>query len=128
MAVRAEKSRRGPLEWLLVLGIVTLFIWPFMQLWSVRAVPLFVSDAGRRAAVAMENLLAEAMARPRGGYERPAFQPIAGGEEIQLEGRIEVIPHPDFVGLDIIRARVRWGGLFFRKHLALEAIVSQDRV
>jgi hypothetical protein len=118
---------RGPLEWLLVLGSLTLFIWPFMQLWSVQAVPLFVSDAGRQAALALENLLAEARARPGGGYERGAFKAIPGGEKISLEGRVEVLPHPSFGGMDIIRARVRWGGVFFRKHLILEAIVNQDR-
>jgi len=113
---------------MLILGILTFFLLPFVQLFSVQVVPLFASDTHRRAAACLDNLLAEAMARPWADLlPTTPFVPIASGSDFGLEGRVEVGPHPDLDGLTVIRAQVRWGWLFLRKTLSLEAAVSQTR-
>ena len=42
---------RSTIEWLLIIGIATSFLWPFMQLWTVQAVPLVESETQQKAAV-----------------------------------------------------------------------------
>lgn len=119
---------RSTIEWLLIAGILTLFLWPFVQLWSIKAVPLFASDAHQRAAVAVQNILAKAAAGPFvESLPTSSFEPVPGNEDIGLEGMAEIMPHPDLTGLTIIRAHVRWGIFFFRKYLTLETSVSQTR-
>jgi len=123
-----NRSGRTTTEWLLIGGTITIFFWPFVQLWSIKAIPFLASDSHKKAAVAVENLLAEALARPfLETLPKTSFKPLPGGSEIGLEGKIEILPHPDISGLTIVRAHVRWGVFFFRKFLSLEAVVSQTR-
>lgn len=119
---------RTTFEWLLYVGILTFLLWPFVQLWSIKAVPLYESDTHQRAAVALGNLMAEAQARPS-CEDLPAqpFSPIAGFEDLGLEGSLEIYPHGDIPGLSVIRAQVRWGFSFFRKYLTLETFVGRIR-
>ena len=117
---------RTTFEWLLYVGILTFLLWPFVQLWSIRAVPLYDSDGNQRAAVALGSFMAQAMARSS-TEDLPAqpFVPLAGFEDMGLEGSLEVFPHPEFNGISVIRAQVRWGLAFFRKYLTLETMVGK---
>ena len=124
----ARDGGRSTLHWMLLIGALTFFLLPFMQLWSVEAVPLFLSDSYRQAAVAAENLMATAQAGPSGEtLGEPGFRPLksTGGQE--LEGRVEVQPHPELPGLSLIRVQVRWGWFPFRKIVTLESAVTQTR-
>ena len=124
----APRPSRSIFEKLLYLGIATFFLWPFVQLWSIKAVPLVDSDTHLRASVMLENLLEDALAMPfdhsRG---RTAFQAIPGAEDIGLIGRTEFVPHPDFENMYIMRAQVRWGYFPFIKSLNLEKLVTRTR-
>lgn len=126
----APEGGRSALQWMLLVGVLTFFLLPFMQLWSVEAVPMFLSDSYRQAAVAAENLMAQAQSFPF-NESQPAtgFRPIksGGAEDLQLEGRVEVQPHPDLAGMTLVRVQVRWGWFFFRKMLTLESAVTQTR-
>lgn len=121
-------AERSIFEKLIYLGIATFFLWPFVQLWSVKALPLFESDVHLRATVALENLMEEAMSRPfeRMG-DRTSFKPVAGFEDLGLAGRIEVFPHPEITANVMIRAQVRWGMFPFTKTLSLEYLRARTR-
>lgn len=124
----SETASRSIFEKLIYLGIATFFLWPFVQLWSVKALPLFESDVHLRASVAVENLMEEAISRP---YERigdrSSFKPIAGCEDIGLSGKIEVFPHPEFTESVMVRAQVRWGMFPLSKTLNLEYLRARTR-
>ena len=123
-----DQRSRSVLEWLFIVGIVSFFFWPFYQLWSIKALPLFDFGSQQKAAVALENLMAETLAAPFvEQVPNSPFSPIPGYEDIDLEGKIEVAPHPDIPGMTLIRTNVRWGMVFFRKYLMLEAAVTQNR-
>jgi len=113
---------------MLLVGVLTFFLLPFMQLWSVEAVPMFLSDSYRQAAVAAENLMADVQSHPFSeSLPAGSFHPLKTGDELQLEGRVEVQPHPDMPGLTLLRVQVRWGWLLFRKTLTLESAITQTR-
>ena len=124
----APEGGRSALQWMLLVGVLTFFLLPFMQLWSVEAVPMFLSDSYRQAAVAAENLMADAQAHPFSeNLPAGAFQPLKSGDALELEGRVEVQPHPDLAGMTLLRVQVRWGWLLFRKTLTLESAITQTR-
>ncbi|MBU1108732.1 MAG: hypothetical protein KKB51_18800 [Candidatus Riflebacteria bacterium] len=124
----AETPSRSIFEKLIYLGIATFFLWPFVQLWSIKALPLFETDTHLRASVALENLMEEALCRP---YDRASskssFQPVKGGEDINLYGRVEVFLHPDMPANIMIRSTVRWGMFPFSKSLSLEYLRARTR-
>lgn len=124
----AETASRSIFEKLIYLGIATFFLWPFVQLWSIKALPLFESDVHLRASVALENLMEEAMSRPfeRTG-DRSVFKPVKGCEDIGLSGRIEIFPHPVLASNVMIRTQVRWGMFPFSKTLSLEYLRARTR-
>jgi hypothetical protein len=114
-------------ERLLYVGIATFFLWPFIQLWSVKAVPVFETDSHLRAAVALENLMEKALSRPfersfSGGYE-----PVQGCEDMGLHGKIEVFPHPEITSCSLVRAQVRWGSFPLAKTLSLEYLRARTK-
>ncbi|MBF0409820.1 MAG: hypothetical protein HQM10_20935 [Candidatus Riflebacteria bacterium] len=116
------------LQWVLTLGILTFFLLPFVQLWSVQAVPLFLSDGHRQAAMAVENLLAEALSRPYSEIMASSeYKPLPNTGDISFEGKVTAVPHPNLPGMVLIRAHVRWGILFIYKSVCLEAAISQTR-
>ena len=123
-----KERGRTTFEWLLYVGILTFFLWPFIQLWTIRAIPMVDTDSHQRAAVALGNLMAEALSRPGAGTlpDQP-FTAIPGGEDLSLEGSIEYQPHLDLPNLTLVRAQVRWGVSVFRKYLALETLVGRTR-
>ncbi|MFZ2959835.1 MAG: hypothetical protein WA705_23400 [Candidatus Ozemobacteraceae bacterium] len=122
------REGRTALQWALIFGILTSLLLPFVQIWSVEAVPLFASDEHRRAAIAVENLMSETLAKPFSEIKsKSGYKAIPGTEELGLEGRVEILPHPDIPGLTLVRAQVRWGFVLFRKTLSLEAAMSQTR-
>ena len=115
-------------EKLLYLGIITFFFWPFVQLWSIDAVPLMDSNVHQKAAVAVANLLEEARSRPFTlTPPETDFVPIMGYENEGLSGRVTFSPHPRQPGLWVLDAQVRWGMFPFRKTLELESIVARTR-
>ncbi|PKL44441.1 MAG: hypothetical protein CVV41_07325 [Candidatus Riflebacteria bacterium HGW-Riflebacteria-1] len=124
----AETASRSIFEKLIYLGIATFFLWPFVQLWSIKAIPVFDSDTHLRASVALENLIEEAISRP---YERnvprPAFKPVKGCEDIGLYGRVEAFPHPEMPANVMLRATVRWGIFPLGKSLSLEYLRARTR-
>ena len=115
-------------EKLIYVGIATFFLWPFVQLWSIKALPVVESDTHLRASVALENLMEEALSRP---FERNlsnnAFQLIKGCEDIDITGRIEIMPHPDFPANVLVRAQVRWGMFPLTKTLSLEYLRARTK-
>ncbi|NLI79643.1 MAG: hypothetical protein GX442_24765 [Candidatus Riflebacteria bacterium] len=123
-----KEQGRTTFEWLLYVGILTFFLWPFIQLWSIQALPMVDTDSHQRAAVALGNLMAEALARPGAGtLPNQPFVPIPGGEDLSLEGSIEYQPHLEIPNLTLVRAQVRWGVSVFRKYLTLETLVGRTR-
>jgi hypothetical protein len=128
MKEKRERTSRSTIEWLLMGGILTLFLWPLVQLMTIQAVPLIKSDTHQRAAIALENLMAKAQSLP---YAESAagnrFAPLPGGEDMGLEGMIEVMPHPNFLGMMLVRAHVRWGEAIWYKSLVLETAITQVR-
>ena len=115
-------------EKLIYLGIATFFLWPFVQLWSIKAIPLIDSDTHLRASVALENLMEGALGRSfeASGYSED-FKPINGYEDIQLRGKIEALPQPNFPDCLLVRAQVRWGSFPFSKTISLEYLKSRTR-
>ena len=115
-------------EKLIYVGIATFFLWPFVQLWSIKAIPLVNSDTHLRASVALENLMESALERSyeASGYTE-GFKPIPGYEDIQLNGKIEAVPQPDFPDCLLVRAQVKWGGFPFTKTISLEYLKSRTR-
>lgn len=115
-------------EKLIYVGIATFFLWPFVQLWSIKAIPLVDSDTYLRASAALENLMEEALER---SYEcdspNEGFKPIAGCEDIGLTGKVEVIPHPEFAQCKLIRTQVKWGSFPMSKTLTLEYLKARTR-
>lgn len=124
----SETASRSIFEKLIYLGIATFFLWPFVQLWSIKAIPVFDTDTHLRASVALESLMEEALSRP---YERVSarspFKPVKGCEDIGLQGRIEMFPHPDLPANVMIRATVRWGMFPLGKSLSLEYLRARTR-
>lgn len=57
------------------------------------------------------------------------FFPVldSSGNPTGIEGKVNVIPHPDFPGMRLIRGQVRWGILFFRKILTLETMTTLSK-
>ncbi len=115
-------------EKLIYLGIATFFLWPFVQLWSIKAIPLIDSDTHLRASVALENLMEGALGRSfeASGYSED-FKPINGYEDIRLRGKIEALPQPNFPDCLLVRAQVRWGSFPFSKTISLEYLKSRTR-
>ncbi|HOY67704.1 MAG TPA: hypothetical protein PLP29_12510 [Candidatus Ozemobacteraceae bacterium] len=123
-----NRHGRSTIEWLLIVGIATSFLWPFMQLWSVQAVPLIESETQQKAAATLVNLMEEALARPQRDYfPTTEFEPIPGLEAIGLEGKTEIMPHPDYTDMTLVRVQVRWGFVLFRKQLTLETALTRIR-
>lgn len=122
------QTSRSLFEKLLYLGIGTFFLWPFIQLYSVKAIPIFDSDTHLRASVALENLMEEALSRP---YEfsiaESKFVPIKGYEDLNLMGKIDIAPHPTYESNVIIKAQVMWGSFPFHKNLSLEYIGARTK-
>lgn len=115
------KESRTIFEKLLYIGIATFFLWPFVQLWSVNAIPLFPSDNHLRASIALENLMENELAKPFVKMnDKVKFKPIKGYEDMKLLGRVHIFPHPDFENMSVIRAQVRWGSLLLPKSMSLE--------
>ena len=115
-------------EKLLYLGIATFFLWPFMQLWTIKAIPVFETDTHLRASVALENLMEEALTRPFdrvGG--RSQLQSIKGCEDIGLLGKVERFIPVDLPEHVMLRATVRWGMFPLRKSLSLEYLQARTR-
>jgi len=123
-----EPAPRSIFEKLIYLGIATFFLWPFVQLWSIKSIPVFDTDTHLRASVALENLMEEALSRP---YERvssrSSFKPVAGCEDIGLQGRIEMLILPDLPANVLIRTTVRWGMFPIGKSLSLEYLRARTR-
>ncbi len=123
-----EIQPRSIFEKLLYLGIATFFLWPFVQLWSIKAIPMFESDVHLRASVALENLLEEALSRPFSKMmPKSLFQPVKGCEDLGLQGKIEIFPHPVLDGLVMVRAQVRWGWFPFSKTLVMEHLRTRNK-
>lgn len=119
---------RSTIEWLLIIGIATSFLWPFMQLWTVNAVPLVETETQQKAASTLANLMEEALAKPqRDYYPTASFSPVPGMESIGLEGKTEIMPHPDFLDMTLVRVQVRWGYTLFKKSLTLETALARIR-
>lgn len=115
-------------EKLLYLGIATFFLWPFVQLWSIKAIPLFESDVHLRASVELENLLEQGLSEPFVKMSpRSSFKPIISAIDIGLAGKVESFPHPDFDGMVMIRAQVRWGWFPFTKTLTMEHLRTRNK-
>lgn len=128
--VRQPLSRAGRsmVDWLLILGILTFLVWPFIALWQVQAFPAWDSETYQRAAVAVKSLMAEARSQAfRDNYQEKTFRTLGTAGDHELEGRVEYLPHPDLPGLTLIRAQVRWGYPLFKKSLFLESTVTQTR-
>lgn len=115
-------------EKLIYVGIGTFFLWPFVQLWSIKAIPFVNSDTHLRASVALENLMEAALERSfeASGYTE-GFKPLNGYEDIELNGKVEALPHQDFPDSLLLRAQVRWGSFPFSKTLTLEYLKSRTR-
>lgn len=114
-------------EKLIYVGIATFFLWPFVQLWSIKALPVFESDTHLRASVALENLMEEAMSRPFERSLSTPFEAVKGCEDIDLSGRVEILPHPDFPANVLVRAQVRWGMFPLNKTLSLEYLRARSK-
>lgn len=123
----SETAPRSMFEKLLYLGIATFFLWPFAQLWTVKAIPLFESDGHLRASVALENLMEVALSRPFERSFSSSFEPVKGCEDMDLMGKVEVLPHPDFPANVLVRAQVRWGMFPLTKILNLEYLRARTR-
>lgn len=115
-------------EKLVYVGIATFFLWPFVQLWSIKAIPLVDTDTHLRASVALENLMEGALERSfePGGYTE-GFKPLAGFEDIGLTGKIEAIPSQTCPDCLLVRSQVRWGSFPFNKTLSLEYLKARTR-
>jgi hypothetical protein len=117
----SNTQKRSIFEKLLYFGIATFFLWPIVQLWSIKALPMFESDTYLRASVELENLLEQALSQP---FEKISpkvpFTSIRRCSDMGLSGKVESFPHPDFDGMIMLRAQVRWGWFPFTKTLSLE--------
>lgn len=123
----SDPAPRSMFEKLLYVGIATFFLWPFVQLWSIKAIPVFESDAHLRASVALENLMEGALSRPfERSYSSP-FEPVPGCEDLGLVGRVEILPHPEFPANVLVRTQVRWGVFPLTKNLSLEYLRARTR-
>lgn len=123
-----ETQSRSIFEKLLYLGIATFFLWPFVQLWSIKALPMFESDVHMRASVELENLLEDALSKPFEKMSAKAsYKPVKGCEDLGLTGKVESFPHPDFSGMVLIRAQVRWGWFPFTKTLTMENLRTRTK-
>jgi hypothetical protein len=123
-----ETQPRSIFEKLLYLGIATFFLWPFVQLWSIKAIPLFESDVHLRASVALENLLENALSKPFEKMSpRTTFKPLKGFEDLGLTGKVESFPHPEFNGMVMTRAQVRWGWFPFSKTMTIEHLRTRNK-
>ncbi len=123
----SESASRSMFEKLLYLGIATFFLWPFVQLWSIKALPLFDSDGHLRASVALENLMESALSRPFERNFSTGFEPVKGCEDLEMTGKIEIAPHPDFPATVLVRAQIRWGMFPLSKSLVLECLRARTR-
>ncbi|MBF0546771.1 MAG: hypothetical protein HQM08_20155 [Candidatus Riflebacteria bacterium] len=125
---KLSRNGNSALRTVLAFGSLTFFLLPFIQLWSVHDVPLFFSDSHRQAAMAVENLLSEALSKPFIEImPKTEFHPISFPGDTPFEGKVEAFPHPNLPDITVVRAQVQWGMLFFRKQVVLEAMVSQTR-
>lgn len=123
----SDTASRSMFEKLLYVGIATFFLWPFVQLWSVKALPVFESDSHLRASVALENLMESALSRPFERTVNAGFEPVKGCEDLDLAGKIEILPHPDLPNNVLVRAQVRWGMFPLTKSLNLEYLRARTR-
>ncbi len=120
--------KRSLLELLLVLGILTFFLLPFFQLWTIETSPWLDADTQRRAAVLAENLLEDALARPCPNPPLPpqyVTLPAETGGSSEYEGQVETFAHPEHDGLTVYRATVRWGVFPWHKSVVLETVRSR---
>ena len=115
-------------EKLVYLGIATFFLWPFVQLWSIKAIPLIDSDTHLRASVALENLMESSLERPfePGGHSEN-FKSLPGYEDIGLMGRVEAVPHQAYPNCLLLRGQVKWGSFPFTKTITLEYLKARAR-
>ncbi len=126
--MKKRAKSRTTVELLLYLGIATFFFWPFVQLYHIQAIPILDSDRYQKAAVALTTILEEALALPFPDSPPPAiFKIIPGFEEEGITGCVEILPHPDYKGMMLYRAHVKWGMFFLRKTLTLEAMTSRSK-
>lgn len=123
-----DNQGRTLFEKLIYVGIASFFLWPFVQLWSIKAIPLINSDTHIKASVALENMMEAALERSfeSSGYTEE-FKPLKGYEDIQLKGRIEAVPMPQYPDCLLLRAQVRWGNFPFSKTISLEYLKSRAR-
>ncbi len=122
------RAGRSTVDWLLILGILTFLVWPFISLWQIQAFPAWDSETYQRAANAVKGLMAEARSQPfRDNYQEKGFRTLESSGDHEIEGRVEYLPHPDLPGLTLIRAQVRWGYPLFKKSLFLESAITQTR-
>lgn len=123
-----KRESRTIFEKLLYIGIATFFLWPFIQLWSVKAIPLFPSDNHLRASVALENLMENSLSKPYTKvFDNTKFLPIKGYEDMKLTGRVTIIPHPTIKNMSIVRAQVRWGSVLLAKTMSMEYLQTRIR-
>ena len=101
--------------------MATFFLWPFIQLYSIKAIPLFESDVHLRASIALENIMEDALSKPL-EISDDKFKQIPGYEDLELFGKIEIIPHPELKSNVIVKGQVKWGSFPFNKSLSLEYI------
>jgi hypothetical protein len=117
----SQQNSRSLFEKLLYIGMATFFLWPFIQLYSIKAIPLFESDVHLRASIALENLMEDALSKPL-EISDDKFKQIPGYEDLQLLGKVEIIPHPELNANVIVRGQVTWGSFPFNKALSLEYV------
>jgi hypothetical protein len=116
-----QNNSRSLFEKLLYIGMATFFLWPFIQLYSIKAIPLFESDVHLRASIALENIMEDALSKPL-EISDDKFKQIPGYEDLELFGKIEIIPHPELNSNVIVKGQVKWGSFPFNKSLSLEYI------
>ncbi len=116
-----RKGSRSLFEKLLYIGMASFFLWPFIQLYSIKAIPLFDSDIHLRASVALENLMEDALSKPL-TISESKFTMVTGYEDIKLLGKVEILPHPQLNSNVIVKGQVKWGNFPFQKSLNLEYI------
>ena len=125
----ANREPRSVFEKLLYLGIATFILWPFVQLRTIKAVPLIDSDTHFRASIALENLMEESMSMPFDYLLTlpDEYKPFEDASDISMKHKVVLIPHSFIENTYLLQASVSWGKSPFIKELHLEKLWTKRK-
>lgn len=121
-----EKNSNAILERLIYLGVATFFLWPIVFLYMAKALPVADKEISLKASFALQNLMEKALAGSHKPKTSASFVPLKGFESLGLEGKTNIVAHPEYKDLVIIKTSVKWLKGSVVKVLNLEQTASAD--